>query len=408
MKYEEVENWLCNELPFFQNQGSKAYKEDLDNIKVLLKELKNPQKNLKCIHVAGTNGKGSVSVMLSNLLKNEGYNIGLFTSPHLLTFRERIQLNNNYIDKKSVVYFVKKYKSLNRLINFSFFEFITAMAFWFFAKKKVDIAIIECGLGGRLDSTNIIKPILSIITSISLDHSNILGDNIMSITKEKAGIIKKNTPLLISSQNNDDTIKYLSKKANELSSALHISNKITQDVSNLNSPAYQLFNIELVKSAKTILSKIGYKLSSKQSEKIIESYYNKTSFLGRWTKINDKPLIICDIAHNFQGLKSVFLQLKKEKRKKHIILGFSADKNLNEIFKIINLDATYYFCSSTNQRVLEPENYISLINSLNRKFFIFKNSVDVVRSITEKISKDDIIFVTGSTFIVADVLSIFR
>ena len=408
MKYEEVENWLCNELPFFQNQGSKAYKEDLDNIKVLLKELKNPQKNLKCIHVAGTNGKGSVSVMLSNLLKNEGYNIGLFTSPHLLTLRERIQLNNNYIDKKSVVYFVKKYKSLNRLINFSFFEFITAMAFWFFAKKKVDIAIIECGLGGRLDSTNIIKPILSIITSISLDHSNILGDNIMSITKERAGIIKKNTPVLISSQNNDDTIKYLVKKANELSSPLHISNKITQDVTNLNSPTYQLFNIELVKSAQKILSKIGFKSSSKKSEKIIESYYNKTSFLGRWTKIYDKPLIICDIAHNFQGLKSVFLQLKKEKRKKHIILGFSADKNLNEIFKIINLDATYYFCSSTNQRVLKPENYISLINSLNRKFFIFKNSVDVVRSITEKISKDDIIFVTGSTFIVADVLSIFR
>ena len=275
-------------------------------------------------------------------------------------------------------------------------------------QKKVDVAIIECGLGGRLDSTNIIKPILSIITSISLDHSNILGDNIMSITKEKAGIIKKNTPVLISSQNNDDTIKYLVKKANELSSPLHISNKITQDVTNLNSPTYQLFNIELVKSAQKILSKIGFKSSSKKSEKIIESYYNKTSFLGRWTKIYDKPLIICDIAHNFQGLKSVFLQLKKEKRKKHIILGFSADKNLNEIFKIINLDATYYFCSSTNQRVLEPENYISLINSLNRKYFIYNNSVDVVRSITDKISKDDMIFVTGSTFIVADVLSIFR
>ena len=202
-----------------------------------------------------------------------------FTSPHLLTLRERIQLNNNYIDKESVVYFVKKYKLLNRLINFSFFEFITAMAFWFFAKKKVDVAIIECGLGGRLDSTNIIKPILSIITSISLDHSNILGDNIMSITKEKAGIIKKNTPVLISSQNNDDTIKYLVKKANELSSPLHISNKITQDVTNLNSPTYQLFNIELVKSAQKILSKIGFKSSSKKSEKIIESYYNKTSFL---------------------------------------------------------------------------------------------------------------------------------
>ena len=166
MNYEEVENWLCNELPFYQNQGSSAYKDNLDNITLLLKAIKNPQHNFKSIHVAGTNGKGSVSFMLSKLLKEQGYKVGLFTSPHLLTFRERIQLDNHLIDPESVVSFVNSYKLLNQSIKFSFFEFTTAMAFWYFNKKKVDIAIIECGLGGRLDSTNIINPILSIITSI--------------------------------------------------------------------------------------------------------------------------------------------------------------------------------------------------------------------------------------------------
>ena len=191
MNYKEVENWLCNELPFFQNQGLTAYKENLDNINRLLKAINNPQNNFKSIHVAGTNGKGSVSYMLSKLLREGGYKVGLFTSPHLLTFRERIQLDNNYIDEDSVMSFVKSYRSLNQSIKFSFFEFTTAMAFWYFNEKKVDVAIIECGLGGRLDSTNIINPILSIITSISLDHSNILGRDIILIAKEKVGIIKK-------------------------------------------------------------------------------------------------------------------------------------------------------------------------------------------------------------------------
>ena len=408
MNYDEVENWLCNDLPFFQNQGRIAYKENLENIIYLLNKIGNPQNNLKCIHVAGTNGKGSVSYMLSKLLKEENYRVGLFTSPHLLTFRERIQLNNEYIDKKSVIQFVKKYKSLSKFVNFSFFEFTTAMAFWFFNKNNIDIAIIECGLGGRLDSTNVIHPILSIITSISLDHANILGNNLISIANEKAGIIKKNTPVLISSQNNNDVINVFSERAKKLSSSIFYSKKIVNKYSNINLPNYQLFNIELVKSAKIILSQVGIKFSKNKSDKIIEGYYKKNSFLGRWTIIQKKPLIICDIAHNIQGLKSVFHQLRKENKKKHIVLGFSSDKELIEIFKIININATFYFCACSNPRVLNPKKYFSLIQSINKNFFLFNNPIDAVKEIIDKNSDDEIVFVTGSAFIVADVLSIFR
>jgi len=346
--------------------------------------------------------------MLSELLRNEGYKVGLFTSPHLLSFRERIQLDNNYIDEKSVISFVKSYKSLNQSIKFSFFEFTTAMAFWYFSKKKVDIAIIECGLGGRLDSTNIINPILSIITSISLDHSNILGRDIMLIAKEKGGIIKKNTPVLISSQNKDNVINILIKKASKFSSPFFISKKIHQSNNILERPIYQAFNIELVKSALSILISLGFDFSEKKYKNTIDEYRNRIDFLGRWTIIKKKPLIICDIAHNIDAIKSVFLQLKNESRKKHIVLGFSSDKNLVDIFKYINLDATYYFCSSPNPRVLNPKKYTSLIKSINKKFFIFKNAQLAIAKITEGISKDDLIFVTGSTFVVADVLSNFR
>ena len=408
MNYDEVENWLCNDLPFFQNQGRIAYKENLENISDLLNKIGNPQNNFKCIHVAGTNGKGSVSYMLSKLLKEQNYRVGLFTSPHLLTFRERIQLNNEYIDKESVIQFVKKYKSLSQFVNFSFFEFTTAMAFWFFNKKNVDIAIIECGLGGRLDSTNVIHPILSIITSVSLDHANILGNNLISIANEKAGIIKKNIPVLISSQNKNDVINVFSERAKKLSSSIFYTKKIVNKYSNINLPSYQLFNIELVKSAKSILSQLGIKFSKNKSYKIIESYYKKNFFIGRWTIIQKKPLIICDIAHNIQGLKSVFSQLRKENKKKHIVLGFSSDKDLIEIFKIINLDATYYFCSCSNPRVLNPKKYFSLIKSINKNFFLFNNPIDAVKEIIDKKSDDEMVFVTGSSFIVADVLSIFR
>ena len=408
MNYKEVESWLCNDLPFFQNQGSTAYKENLDNITLLLKKINNPQNNFKSIHVAGTNGKGSVSFMLSELLRNEGYKVGLFTSPHLLSFRERIQLDNNYIDEKSVVSFVNSYKSLNQSISFSFFEFVTAMAFWYFSKKKVDIAIIECGLGGRLDSTNIINPILSIITSISLDHSDILGADIMSIANEKGGIIKRNTPVLISSQNKDDVISFLTKKASKFLSPIFKSKKINQNTNHSKTPLYQYYNIELVKSAKSILINLGFNISKKKSKNIIDGYRNKIDFLGRWTIIEKKPLIICDIAHNIDAIKSVFFQLKKENKKKHIILGFSSDKNLVEIFKQINLDATYYFCSSANPRILNPKKYISLIKSLNKKYFIFEKAQVAITKITEGITEDDLVFVTGSTFIVADVLSNFR
>ena len=408
MNYAQVVDWLCNELPFFYKEGSSAYKKDLNNIKLLLDYIGNPHKKFKSIHIAGTNGKGSVSNILSSVLQDSGYKVGLFTSPHILDFRERIKINGKKIDKKFIISFVNQNYDLNKNINFSFFEITTAMAFSYFNFQKVDLAIIECGLGGRLDSTNIINPILSVITNVSFDHVNILGDNLLAIAKEKAGVIKEGVPIL-TSEKKSEVLKLFKEVASKKNAPFFVSNNISLKDELISTPNFQLENISTVKSSVDILHKIGFDVTENNFDLGIKKLKKNTGFLGRWDIVSSDPLIILDIAHNERAVELVMNQLSKIDKKKHIILGFSSDKDLDRIFNKININASYYFCgSSRNKRVLNPKKYLKKIQSLNYHCQLFQDSLEAFRYVQTILRENDMIFVTGSAFIVSDVAVNFR
>jgi len=408
MNYAQVVDWLCNELPFFYKEGSSAYKKDLNNIKLLLDYIGNPHKKFKSIHIAGTNGKGSVSNMLSSILQESGYKVGLFTSPHILDFRERIKINGQKIEKKFITSFVNQNYDLKKNINFSFFEITTSMAFSYFSFQKVDLAIVECGLGGRLDSTNIISPILSIITNVSFDHSNILGNNLISISREKSGIIKDGVPIL-TSEKKSELLNLFKEVAFKKNAPFFVSNNINLKDELISTPNFQLENISTVKSSIDILHKIGFEVTENNFDLGIKKLKKNTGFLGRWDIVSRDPLIILDIAHNERAIELVMNQLSKINQKKHIIFGFSSDKDLDRIFKKININASYYFCGSNrNKRVLNPKKYLKKIQSLNYHCQLFQDSLEAFRYVQTILKENDMIFVTGSAFIVSDVAVNFR
>ncbi len=408
MNYTQVVDWLCNELPFFYKEGSSAYKKDLNNIKLLLDYIGNPHKNFKSIHIAGTNGKGSVSNMLSSVLQESGYKVGLFTSPPILDFRERIKINGKKIEKNFITSFINQNYDLKKNINFSFFEITTSMAFSYFSHQKVDLALIECGLGGRLDSTNIINPILSIITNVSFDHSNILGNNLMSIAKEKAGIIKDGVPIL-TSEKKSEVLNFFKKFASKKNAPFFVSSTIDLKEELINTPNFQLENISTVKSSLDVLHKIGFEVTENNFDLGIKKIKKNTGFLGRWDIVSSNPLIILDIAHNERAIELVMSQLSKINQKKHIILGFSSDKDLDRIFKKININGSYYFCgSNTSKRVLNPKKYLKKIQALNYHCQLFQDSLEAFRYVQTIFRENDMIFVTGSSFIVSDVAVNFR
>ena len=407
MNYNQVEDWLCNQLPFFYKEGSAAYKKDLKNIKLLLSHLGSPHKKNKFIHVAGTNGKGSVCHILSSVLQDSGYKVGLFTSPHILDFRERIKINGKKIEKEFISSFVNKDFDLYKKIPFSFFEITTAMSFQYFSEEKVDIAIIECGLGGRLDSTNIINPILSVITNVSLDHVNILGDNIISIAQEKAGIIKDGVPIL-TSEKKIKILNILKEKAFQKKAPFHVTKDFDLNIFSPRFSNFQLENICTVKSVTDILNEMNFNIPINSFYLGVDNLSQNTGLIGRWDIVCDQPLVILDIAHNEAAINLVMSQLANMSQKKHIILGFSSEKDLDKIFKQINIDATYYFCASKNNRVLDPKNYIESIKSLNFNYKIYKNSLSAFNYIKSIIDKNEMVLVTGSSFIVSDVAVNFR
>ena len=408
MDYNEVEDWLCNQLPFFYKDGVKAYKKDLTNIRLILNHLDNPQNNKKFIHVAGTNGKGSVCHLLSSILQESGYKVGLFSSPHILDFRERIKINGKKIEKDFIVKFVNKYFNFFKDKNFSFFEITTALSFWYFEKNNIDIAIVECGLGGRLDSTNIIDPVLSIITNVSMDHMNILGDDIMSIAQEKAGIIKKNTPIL-TSEKKKDILKYF-EQFSITKNASFYTNKyfhfIKKKFSHLS--GFQIENISTCRSAIDILNKLELNISNSSFDLGFKNLKKNTDFIGRWDIVSKNPLIILDIAHNEDAFSGIMKEMSNIDKRKHIILGFSSEKDLQKIFDKINIDANYYFCCATNSRVLSPDNYIDKIISLGYNYKIFRNSMLAYGYVNSILGDNDMILITGSAFIVSDVAINFR
>ncbi|WP_308004960.1 Mur ligase family protein, partial [uncultured Chryseobacterium sp.] len=320
-QYQEAVEWLFVQAPNYQIDGQKAYKPGLDNIIKLCDFFGNPQEKIKCVHIGGTNGKGSSSNMLASVLQESGYKTGLYNSPHLIDFTERIKVNGNNCDKEFVYHFIQKLKKLPEDIQPSFFEFTTIMAFEYFHQQKVDIAIIEVGLGGRLDSTNIINPLVAAITNVQLDHQNILGDTIEEIAGEKAGIVKPRIPIISGDEN--EAVKNIIKNKADKENAPFIDAAVIKTALKSDLQGYyQEKNIKVVVCLIEELKKLNYTISDENIEKGLLNVHQNTGFIGRWFQFSENPLTICDTGHNQAGLEYVFSQLNSIDKHKHIILGF--------------------------------------------------------------------------------------
>ena len=403
MTYDQTLDWMFRQLTSFQRIGKSAYKNNLDNILEICCRLGNPHKKFKCIHVAGTNGKGSVCHLLSSVFQEEGFKVGLYTSPHLKDFRERIKINGTEISKDKVVEFVINHKDNFIDIGLSFFEMTTALAFSFFSQNKVDIAIIETGLGGRLDATNIIYPELSVITNVSMDHQSILGNNLKKIAKEKAGIIKKFVPTV------------LGKTSSEVEAVIQIQakkmdSKLRKSTALYNFPTalmgyYQKENVDTVYQTIKEMKLLGWKISTQSFKKGLQNVIINTGLRGRWEQLSSSPFVICDTGHNLHAFHSILNQLSTiSYRNLWMVLGFLDDKDLNNLFAILPKDAHYIFCQANVPRAIN----INEIESVAAQYSIYGTYVrDPLEALVKaKIlaNPDDLIFVGGSTFVVAEVL----
>lgn len=401
--YREAVEWLFVQMPNYQIDGQKAYKPGLENITKLCAFFGNPQEKLKTIHIGGTNGKGSTSNMLASVLQEQGYKVGLYNSPHLIDFTERIKVNGNNCEKEFVFDFIQKLKNLPEEIKPSFFEFTTVMAFEYFHKKSVDFAIIEVGLGGRLDSTNIIKPLVAAITNIDLDHQNILGNTIEEIALEKAGIVKPHIPI-ISGDERDSVKKIIEQKALENHSEFIDATKVSTNLETDLQGNYQKKNIRVVLTLVDELRKQKIEISEKSLEIGLKNVQKNTEFIGRWFQFSKNPLIICDTAHNQAGLELVFAQLNEIDKFKHIVLGFVNDKKIDEVLKILPERARYYFVKPAINRGRNPKEYEDLLISAKIDYEI-SESVNVGFSAAKARCLDsEMIFIGGSNFVVGEFL----
>ncbi len=404
MNYKETTEWMFGQLPMYQNQGAKAYKADLTNTLALVNHLNNPQKYFKSVHVAGTNGKGSVSSMLASILQEAGYKVGLFTSPHFKDFRERIKINGNEIKEQFVVDFVEKNKDFFVANSLSFFEMTTGMAFSYFAKEKVDVAIIEVGLGGRLDSTNVIDPLVSVITNIGFDHKQFLGNTLGRIAYEKAGIIKHRTPVVVG-ETIEETKTVFRTIAKLNSSELHIAENINfPDFKCELQGDYQKKNLKTVLTVVSLLQ-VHFSISKKDIEKGLLNVSKNTGLKGRWQVLNEKPFVVCDTAHNEHGLKLVLEQLVGLKYNTlHIVLGVVNDKDLDEILPLFPKDAKYYFCSPNVSRGLDVDVLEEKAEVFGLKGKKFKSVIKAYENALQNTGNEDVVFIGGSTFTVAEVV----
>lgn len=405
MNYQDTLNWMFQQLPMYQNKGASAFKKDLSNTLKLSEHLKEPQQQFKSIHVAGTNGKGSTSHMMASVLQEAGYKVGLYTSPHLKDFRERIKINGKLISKQFVTGFIKRNKTFFEVNNLSFFEMTVGMAFEYFAKQNVDIAVVEVGLGGRLDSTNILTPEVSIITNIGFDHMQFLGNSLGEIAREKAGIIKQDIPVVIG-ETQIETENVFKLKADETNSKIYFADQSISKVleSDLRG-SYQIHNIKTVLQSIEVLRNLGFKISNRELKKGLLSVVKNTGLQGRWQVLQTQPKIVCDTAHNKEGLTYVMQQIGEEKFKKlHIVFGVVNDKDLESIKPILPLEATYYFCKPDVQRGLDAE---ILKNNFAKKKLIgetYKSVKEALNCAKSRADKNDFIYIGGSTFVVAEII----
>lgn len=428
MNYSETLSYLYDRLPMFTRLGSIAFKKDLTNTLALCKALGEPQKQFKSIHIAGTNGKGSCSHMLASVLQEAGYKTGLYTSPHLKDFRERIRINGKMIEEQVVVDFVSKHKALFEDIEPSFFEWTVALCFDTFAKQKVDIAIIETGLGGRLDSTNVITPELSVITNIGWDHMDMLGDSLAKIAFEKAGIIKAKVPVVIGEFNNE-TLEIFKAAAKEKESPLFLSNQwvevnhfkstLSQSVFDIHfeygetwknmcsdlTGLYQQKNITTVLCAILQLQKQGFKINENDIRQGLFSVQKNTGLAGRWHVLGKDPLMVCDTGHNENGMEWVVKQIAFQNFVHlHFVIGMVKDKDINKILALLPKDATYYFCKADLPRGLDEKELQAQAITFHLKGKTFSSVADAFMAAKNAAKKEDMIFIGGSTFVVAEVV----
>lgn len=403
LEYQEAVDWLYVQNPNYQVEGKKAYKPGLDNIIALCEFFGNPQDKIKTIHVGGTNGKGSTCHMLSSVLQESGYKVGLYTSPHLIHFTERMKINGVKAERDFVYDFILKLKKLPTHIKPSFFEFTTVMAFEYFLQQKVDIAIIEVGLGGRLDSTNIISPLVSAITNADLDHQNILGNTLEEIANEKAGIIKNSIPIVCGEEkiliNN-----IFKNKAKENNAPFIDATEITADFETDLKGNYQLKNLKVVLSIVEQLKKLNFTISNENLKKGLLQVQKTTGFMGRWQQISEKPLIICDTAHNFAGMQEVIDQLEKIKMQKHLVLGFVEDKELSHLLEVLPKDYAYYFVKPTLERGRNPQEYEDQLKKHKINYKIFEKVMDGYLTAKQSIKENEMLFFGGSNFVVGEIL----
>lgn len=428
MNYDETINYLFTFLPMFQRIGVAAYKSDLGNTIALMEALDNPQHKFKAIHVAGTNGKGSTSHLLASLLREKGLKVGLHTSPHLKDFRERILVNGKKVSREWVVDFVKKNNSTIEEIQPSFFETAVAMAFKYFEEEKVDIAIIEVGMGGKLDSTNVLSPLLSIITNIGIDHTEFLGKDLASIAGEKAGIIKKETPVIIG-QTQEETTTVFINRAKEKNSPIHFADQIYsaknprnkgsklildiykkdillyKDLVSVLSGDYQAKNIINVISAIDVLGNIGYEFTEQEIRQGFLNLQTNAKLLGRWQTLSENPLTICDTGHNEDGLNYIIKQISQTPHNNlHFVLGMVNDKEIDKVLSLLPKKADYYLCKADIPRGLEVEILAEKARETGLNYSIYSSVQDALRAAQTKAMKDDLVFVGGSTFTVAEVV----
>ena len=425
IKYAEALKFMYDQLPMFQRIGSAAYKANLDNTWVICNLLNNPQNNFKSIHIAGTNGKGSTSHMLAAAFQAAGYKTGLYTSPHLKDFRERIKIDGKMISKNYVTKFIDQYQQDFKRIEPSFFEMTVGLAFQYFKDNKIDIAIVETGLGGRLDSTNVIKPLLSIITNISMDHMALLGNTLPLIASEKAGIIKANTPIIIGETQNQIKSIFV-QKAKENKAEIYFADKyfkvshhqqkgflqVVHDnelyfekINPQLKGIYQTKNIATVLQAIELSNSLGFKITKVQARSAIQKVIDFTGLLGRWQILQNKPLCIADTGHNEAGIKLVLQQINQTPHQHlHFVLGMVNDKDITKILALLPKNASYYFCKAQIPRGLDAHELASIASAFKLNGKVFKSVRTAFNIAKNQASGNDLVFVGGSTFTVAEVV----